>query len=119
MSGTSDHPITVTANPNLVRVIWRGTVIAESRRALNLKEASYPVVRYIPREDVASTYLVRSTHQTRCPYKGDASYYSIVVDGNVSKDAVWSYENPLSDLAAISKYMAFYPSRVDRIEETP
>ena len=118
MTGLTDnHPITIEPNRNRVRVIWRGQVVADSVSALSLREASYPPVLYIPRDDVDFARLVPTTHQTRCPYKGLASYYTIVAGGSVSENAAWSYEKPLPAAADIAGHLAFYPNRVDRIEE--
>src|SRR5690242_7913133 len=94
-----DHPITIAANPKRVRVIWRGEVVAETSRALTLCEASYPPVQYIPREDARMDLLQRSEHLTHCPYKGDASYYSL--PGTGGENAVWSYEQPYPAMAEI------------------
>ena len=116
VGGTAEHPIIVDAAKSRTKVSWKGAVIADSGGALDLKEATYPVVKYIPRSDVDIRLLKRTNHMTHCPYKGDASYFSIVVDGQVSENAVWSYEDPLPGVAAIKGYVAFYPNRVDRIE---
>ena len=112
-----DHPITITRNTGRVRVTFAGKVIADSTRALTLKEADYPPVQYIPREDADMGLLKATTHVTICPYKGEASYFSIAVDGRVSENAVWSYETPYPAMAEIAGHLAFYPSRVDKIEE--
>jgi uncharacterized protein (DUF427 family) len=114
----SDHPITITPNPQRVRVTFNGRVVADTRRALTLREASYPPVHYIPREDIEMAVLERTTHATHCPYKGDASYFSLKVDGRVSENAIWSYEAPYAAVGDIKEHLAFYPSRVDRIEES-
>jgi uncharacterized protein (DUF427 family) len=116
VAGTPDHPIAIVAAPGRVRVTFAGRVIADTARALDLHEATYAPVAYVPREDVDVTLLRRTDHRTRCPYKGEASYYSIVADGRTAENAVWSYEQPLADVAEIAFYVAFYPSRVDRIE---
>jgi len=110
-----DHPITIEANPYRVVVTVGGKVIADSRDALTLREASYPPVQYIPRRDVDMAALERSEHMTYCPYKGDASYYSIPVGGDRSVNAVWTYEAPFEAMARIKDYVAFYPDRVDEI----
>jgi uncharacterized protein (DUF427 family) len=94
-----------------------GNVLADSRDALILREAGYPAVQYIPRKDVDMTLLERSTHATYCPYKGDCSYYSIPSAGERGINAVWTYEEPYDAVAAIGNYLAFYPARVDAIEE--
>jgi uncharacterized protein (DUF427 family) len=112
-----DHPITVAPNPKRVRVTLGGRVVADTRRALALREASYPAVQYIPRADIDMSLLARTAHATYCPYKGDASYFSLKVDGRISENAAWSYEAPYPSVAEIGEHLAFYPDRVDRIEE--
>ena len=113
-----DHPISVEHNPSRVVVTLGGKTIADTRNALTLREASYPPVQYIPRKDVDMSLLQRTDHATHCPYKGDASYYSIIPGGERSKNAVWTYENPHQAVREIKEHMAFYPDRVDAIEET-
>ena len=112
-----DHPITISANDKRVRVTFAGRVIADSVRALTLKEASYKPVLYIPRADADMSLLTPTDHQTHCPYKGDARYFTITVDGRSTGNAVWSYELPFPAMAAIKEHLAFYRDRVDRIEE--
>jgi uncharacterized protein (DUF427 family) len=114
-----DHPITVETNPSRVVVTLGGRTIADSRQALTLREASYPPVLYIPRKDVDMSLLERTDHETYCPYKGECSYYSIPAGGERSKNAVWSYETPYAAVAQIKDHLAFYPDRVDAIEEQP
>jgi len=103
------HPITVARNANRVRVVFAGEVIADTTRALTLNEAGYAPVHYIPRADVAMSRLKPTAHASHCPYKGDANYFSIL----------WSYEQPFPAMAEIAGYLAFYPNRVDKIEESP
>jgi uncharacterized protein (DUF427 family) len=107
--------------PNSSRVVVKlgGHTIADSRNALTLREASYPAVQYIPRKDVDMTLLERTDHSTHCPYKGDASYYSITPGGERSKNAIWTYETPHDAVSEIKDHVAFYPDRVDSIEELP
>ena len=112
-----DHPITLAANPKRVRVLFNGRIVADTVRALTLREASYPPVQYIPREDADLALFSRTAHKSHCPYKGDAAYFNLNVDGRVSQNAVWTYEAPYPAMAEIKEYLAFYPSRVDRIEE--
>jgi uncharacterized protein (DUF427 family) len=114
-----DHPITITPNPRRVRVIAGGKVIADTKSALALKEASYPVVNYIPREDVDMSLLQPTAHATHCPYKGDASYFSIQTGDKTVENAVWSYETPFPAMNGIASYLAFYPNKVDKIDELP
>ena len=110
-----DHPITIEPNPERVVVTVGGRVIADTRDALMLREASYPAVQYIPRRDVDMAALMRSEHTSYCPYKGDASYYSIPAGGDRSRNAVWTYEAPFEAMMQIKDYLAFYPDRVDEI----
>jgi uncharacterized protein (DUF427 family) len=110
-----DHPISIEPNPSRVVITVGGKVVADTRAALTLREASYPAVQYIPRRDVDMAALTRSDHATYCPYKGDASYYSIPAGGDRSLNAVWTYETPFEATAQIKDYVAFYPDRVDKI----
>ncbi len=114
-----DHPIGIEANPARVIVSLGGRVIADTRAALTLREASYPAVQYIPRQDVDMAQLERTDHGTYCPYKGDAAYYSIPAGGGRSTNAAWTYEGPFEAVALIKDHLAFYPDRVDAIEERP
>lgn len=114
-----DHPITIERDAKRIVVTVAGRVVADTRDALTLREASYPPVQYIPRKDVDGALLERTAHATYCPYKGDCSYYSIPLGGARSVNAVWSYEAPYAAVAAIKDYVAFYPDRVDAIEERP
>ena len=112
-----DHPISIERNPAHVVVSVAGRVIADTRNALTLREATYPPVQYIPREDVDFSQLERTDYATYCPYKGDCSYYSIRSGGKKSVNAVWSYEDPYPAVAQIKEHVAFYPDRVDEIAE--
>jgi uncharacterized protein (DUF427 family) len=112
-----DHPITITPSAKRVRVTFAGHVVADTTHALTLQEASYKPVLYIPRTDADMKALSRTDHATHCPYKGDASYYSIKVADKVAENAIWSYEHPFPAMAEIEGYLAFYPNRVDAIEE--
>jgi uncharacterized protein (DUF427 family) len=112
-----DHPITVEPNTNRVIVTLAGKVIADTTDALILREASYPAVQYIPRKDVDMAALSRTTHTSWCPYKGEASYFSIPLGGERSVNAIWTYETPHEAVASIKDHLAFYPDRVDAIEE--
>ncbi|WP_206243862.1 DUF427 domain-containing protein [Novosphingobium terrae] len=112
-----DHPITIEPNPKRVTVTLGGKVIASSTDALILREAKYPPVQYIPRKDVDMAALERSDHTSHCPYKGDAAYFSLPAGGEGGINAVWSYEAPHDAVALIAGHLAFYPDRVDAIEE--
>jgi uncharacterized protein (DUF427 family) len=115
----ASHPIAISPAKHRVRITHGGRVIADTRRALTLHEASYPVVHYIPREDVDMSALSRTDHATHCPYKGDAAYYSVAVDGSPSANAIWTYEAPFAAVGSIAGHLAFYPQRVDIIELLP
>jgi uncharacterized protein (DUF427 family) len=111
-----DHPITIERNSNRVVVKVAGSIIADTRDALTLREASYAPVQYIPRKDVDMTLLERTEHATYCPYKGDCSYFSIPSAGDRATNAVWTYETPYKAVSPIKDHVAFYPDRVDAIE---
>ncbi len=112
-----DHPISI--EPASERVIVRvgDTILAESADALVLREADYPPVFYIPRDDVAMAELTNSATRTHCPYKGDAHYFTPREGGRA--DIAWSYVDPYEAMARIKGYLAFYPDRVDAIETVP
>jgi uncharacterized protein (DUF427 family) len=112
-----DHPIAVAPTQGRVVVKAGGRVIADTTHALTLKEASYPAVYYIPRTDADMTLLARTDHSSHCPYKGDASYYSIPGAAK-GANAVWTYETPYDAVAPIKDHLAFYPDRVDSIAHT-
>jgi uncharacterized protein (DUF427 family) len=108
-----DHPIAITPNPDRIIVEVAGRVVADTKAALTLKEAAYPPVHYIPRQDVNMALLERTDRATYCPYKGDCAYYSIPAGGDRSVNAVWTYEAPYEAVTQIKDYVAFYPDRVD------
>jgi uncharacterized protein (DUF427 family) len=113
----SDHPITIEKNPARIVVSVAGRVIADTQNALTLHETNYPPVQYIPLEDVDASLLEATDHTTYCPYKGDCSYYSITAGGENSVNAVWTYKTPYPAVADIIDHVAFYPDRVDAINE--
>ena len=112
-----DHPITIESASARLIVSAGDKVIADTRRTLILREASYPPVHYVPREDVDMTLLTPSARTTWCPYKGDCRYFGIQGGGVRAVDAAWSYETPHAAVAAIKEHLAFYPDRVSSIEE--
>lgn len=112
-----NHPISIARNPKRVRVSFAGTTIADTTQALTLKEAGYQPAQYIPRADTDMNQLKATAHASHCPYKGDASYFSIEADGRTAENAVWSYQQPFPAMAEIKDYLAFYPNRIDKIEE--
>ncbi|AMM17246.1 hypothetical protein AX768_23715 [Burkholderia sp. PAMC 28687] len=111
-----DHPITIEPNPSRITVSIGGRVLADTREALTVREASYPPVYYIPRKDVDMSLLERTDHATYCPYKGECSYYSIPLGGERSANAVWTYEDTYPAVAEIKGHLAFYQDRVDAFE---
>ncbi|SDC97983.1 DUF427 domain-containing protein [Glycomyces harbinensis] len=110
-----DHPIEVRRNPNRLRVTAKdgGEVIADTTAALTLSEADYPPVDYLPLADVDQNLLARTDSHTYCPYKGEASYYSLVTAGKEIADAVWVYERPHAAVPEIAGHVAFYPQYVE------
>lgn len=112
------HPITITPTAGRVVVTAGGRTIADSGNALTLQESTYPAVQYVPIADVDAALLERTSTETYCPFKGEASYYSIPAGGEKAVDAVWEYRNPHDAVAEIKDHVAFYPGRVDSIEVT-
>jgi len=113
---TPDHPIAIEKSPARIIISVAGRVIADTKEALTLREAAYPAILYIPRKDVNMSLLERSEHATYCPFKGDCAYYSIPIGGERSTNAVWTYEAPYAAVVEIKDHLAFYPDRVDTIE---
>ena len=109
------HPITVEPAPGRVTVQLAGTPVADTSSALALQEAAYPTVYYVPLSDVRADVLKPSDHTTYCPYKGDASYYSLATPNGEVADAVWCYAEPYSAVAEIAGHVAFYANKVDII----
>ncbi len=115
LAGTKDHPITIEPIRERVRVVWRGRTIGDSKTALELREANYPPVVYVPRADMDMSALERTARVTTCPYKGEASYFSIPAGAEGSVNAIWTYETPYEAVAPIREHLAFYPDRVGSI----
>jgi uncharacterized protein (DUF427 family) len=111
-----DHPITITPAKARWRAMFAGHVIADSGDALVLQEADYKPVVYFPREDVSMEYFSRTERSTHCPYKGDAAYYTILMDGTFGDNAVWTYEEPFPAMEQIRGRLAFYPDKVEVYE---
>lgn len=111
-----EHPITCTPATKRWRALFNGHVIADSADALILKEASYPPVVYFPRDDVSMEYMSRTDHHTHCPYKGEAAYYSLLMDGQFAENAIWTYEEPYTAMNVIANRLAFYPDKVELYE---
>jgi uncharacterized protein (DUF427 family) len=110
-----DHPITIEPNPARVIVKVGDRVVADTTNALTLREASYAPVQYVPIEDVERSLLEPSDHATYCPYKGDASYYSLPIAAN-GDNAIWEYRRPYAGVSAIAGHVAFYADRVEIAE---
>jgi uncharacterized protein (DUF427 family) len=111
-----DHPISVTATQKRMQVRYGDHVIADSAMALTLQESTYPAVIYFPREDVSMEFFSRTEKTTHCPYKGDANYYTILMDGRFADNAVWTYEQPYPAMESIRGRLAFYPNQVEFYE---
>lgn len=108
-----DHPITV--EPTSARVVVRigGRILADTDKALTLREASYPPVQYVPLAEIDQDVIRHTETHTYCPYKGEASYYTIeTADGELT-DAIWTYTEPYDAVAGIAGHAAFYPDRVE------
>jgi uncharacterized protein (DUF427 family) len=108
-----DHPITLEAAKGRLQAAYSGHVIADSENVVMLREATYPPVAYFPRADVEMAFLARTSHRTHCPYKGDAAYFTLDMDGHIAENAVWSYEDPYEAMTAIREMIAFYPNVVE------
>jgi uncharacterized protein (DUF427 family) len=111
-----DHPITLEPAKNRWRAHFAGHVIADSANAVILREKDYPARVYFPREDVAMEYMSRTERRTHCPYKGDAAYYTILMDGEFAENALWTYEEPFPAMAGIADMVSFYPDKVEVYE---
>lgn len=111
---STEHPITISPTQGRVRVRVNGDVVADTAAALGLKESTLPVVQYVPLGDVVQDVLTRSDTSSYCPYKGEASYYSVTTaSGDIVDDVIWTYEQPYPAVAAIAGHVAFYPDKAD------
>ena len=111
-----DHPITLTPATRRWRAMYSGHVIADSNEAIILAEAGYKQAIYFPRADVAMEYMSRTARTTNCPYKGDAAYYTVLMNGHIAENAVWTYEEPYPAMELIRDRLAFYPDKVELYE---
>lgn len=107
------HQITVKPHDGRVVVTFKGAVVADTTKALKLKEGSYPEVFYIPREDCKMVHFAETDHKTTCPFKGTARYWTLSTKDGEAKNAVWGYDDPYEQVAAIDRHVAFYPDKVD------
>jgi len=108
-----DYKIDINPYPKRVRVCYKGTTLADSRSALQLEETRHGQVLYFPMADVNMDLLEASDHQTHCPLKGDASYWSLHLDGESLDNLIWAYKHPFEGVSQIDGYVAFYQDRVD------
>ena len=111
---TAKHPITIEPTNGRVRVRVNGEIVADTDAALELRESTYPAVQYIPIGDVVQDVLTRTDTSTYCPFKGEASYYSVTTaSGETVDDVIWTYEDPYPAVAAIAGHVAFYPDKAE------
>ncbi|WP_428699879.1 DUF427 domain-containing protein [Stappia sp.] len=108
-----DHKITLHRSDERIRVSINGIPLAESRNSVILRESGYPPVHYLPKADIRTDWLVRSAHSTRCPFKGEATYWNVDAPDSEVENAGWSYETPYDEVAEIAGHIAFYTDRVD------
>lgn len=108
--------IRMVANPRRVRALYENHVIADSADVITLHEEGLAPVQYFPREDVSMEYMAKTERRSNCPYKGDASYYSILMEGVFAENAVWSYEEPIHGMEALRGRVAFYTDKVEVYE---
>ncbi len=108
-----DYRVDLEPSSRRVRVSLDGQVVAESERTLIVRETKHDPVVYFPRDDVRFELLTRTDHETFCPFKGVASYWTLRVGDRVEENAVWGYDDPFDEVAGLESYVSFYPDRVD------
>ena len=113
----ASHPITIEREGAHVVVSAGGRTVADTRAALTLREADYPPVHYVPLSDVDASLLEATDHSSYCPYKGDASYYSITAGDGELENAVWEYRDPYAAVSEIRGHVAFYANRVQIVSD--
>jgi uncharacterized protein (DUF427 family) len=111
-----DHPITIEPAARRWRAKFAGHVIADTGHALILSEFGYPPRVYFPRADVSMEFMSRTGARTHCPHKGDAAYYTVLMDGQFAENAVWTYEAPYPAMSQIEGRLSFYPDRIEVYE---
>lgn len=114
-----DYQVELVRGSDLVRVSFGGQVIADSARPLYVRESNHAEVVYFPREDVRFEHLERTGHASFCPFKGEASYWTLRVAEVESENAVWSYEDPFDQVAGLKDHLAFYADRVEWSRRSP
>jgi uncharacterized protein (DUF427 family) len=107
------HTITVKPYMGRVVVTFKGALVADTVRALELKEGNYPATFYIPREDCKMVHFTETDLHTTCPFKGVARYWSLSSKDGASENAVWGYDTPFDQVAEIDGHVAFYKDRVE------
>jgi uncharacterized protein (DUF427 family) len=107
------HTITIAPEPERVVVRFKSEVVADTKRALRLQEASYPSVLYIPRTDIKPEHFLETSHQTKCPFKGVARYWTLTGKSGEAVNAVWGYDDPFDQVSEIDRHVAFYPNQVE------
>jgi uncharacterized protein (DUF427 family) len=112
---TQGHRITITPADRHVEVVIDGEKVAESDRPVLLEETGLPTRYYLPREHVRTELLTPTNRETTCPFKGEASYWSLDLGGEVHDNLVWSYEAPIPEAEGITGLMSFYNERVDLV----
>ncbi len=112
---SSAHQITIELCPGRVLVTLGGKTIADSHRALALREGGMDPVLYIPRDDVVMAAMEPTERATHCPFKGDASYFRITLGERVVENLAWSYESPKPEVSAIKDHLAFFEDKVEKI----
>ncbi len=110
-----DYEITTDTVQQHYQVRFNGALIADCHEPMLLSESRHHPVYYIPKSDLAMDYLERTAHESYCPFKGHARYWTIVVDGKRAENAVWAYDDPYDELPQVRDHVAFYPDRVDEI----
>jgi uncharacterized protein (DUF427 family) len=108
-----NYPFVISPHPGRVTVWFKDEKIAETSSALVLWESDYRPVFYLPVGDVSQGYLTPADHETYCPYKGNASYWSITAGGHSEQNAVWGYDDPYDESHKLKDHVAFYPDKVD------
>jgi uncharacterized protein (DUF427 family) len=109
----SNHVLFFEDSPRRVRVVLGGETVADSRRVKLMHETRHLPVYYFPEEDVRMDLLEATDHTTTCPFKGEASHWSVRVGENVAENAVWSYPDPIGSAPPIEGYLAFYWRKMD------
>ncbi len=108
-----DYRVDLDPSTTRVRVTFGGEVVADSDRTLVVRETKHEPVVYFPREDVRFDLLEATSHTTFCPFKGEASYWTLRVGDRVEENVIWSYADPFDEVAGLKDYVSFYADRVD------